>query len=254
MLFILVIIISIIIFYLSSRFTKYIGIIGAMDSEIDMLRKHSTILQTIHISNIQFYLAKIHHQNIIFAKSGVGTVFSSMTSSIMLTRFPISHIIFTGVAGGLQKHIQIGDIVFASDTINYDMDVTAFSNNDYQYKIGEIPFIKWRIYKSNPHLLHIAKKIYPKAHVGRIATGSKFLNNSQKKKLKKLWNTIGNPLACEMEMAGVAQVCKSFNVPFLGIRSISDSIYGDANTDFNTFAIQSSIKLWPILKKIILYL
>eukprot|EP00622_Pseudochattonella_farcimen_P004269 FR739627.1.p1 GENE.FR739627.1~~FR739627.1.p1 ORF type:complete len:212 (+),score=33.41 FR739627.1:55-636(+) len=189
-------------------------------------------------------------------------VAASCVTTALINLFKVEALVFTGVAGGLTEALKVGDIVVASHAINYDMDVTAFTlpwQPDYKHQRGELPFTNWRDYEADPHLLTLATNSTTAAagasdmtvKVGRIATGSEFVTVPRKIELKATWDLVGNPDAVEMECAGVAQVCKMYQVPFLGLRAISDTITGDANADFGAFCQEAADNLWPIVESIV---
>merc|ERR1712227_605230 len=89
------------------------------------------------------------------------------------------------------------------------------------------------------------------AHVGRVATGSVFADTQYKHDLSHLWAELGHPLACEMEMAAVAQVCREFGLPFLSLRALSDNMDGDSSQDFLQFCQAAADELWPIVSHLV---
>jgi hypothetical protein len=121
------------------------------------------------------------------------------------------------------------------------------------YQLGEIPFLKWRFYEADPTMLATALEA-PLAHgvvltQGRIATGSIFIDTAAKKAMTStVWEPLGFPDACEMENAGVAQICKAYGVPYLSLRALSDVIEGDANADFGAFCQQAADNVFPIVQ------
>ena len=128
--------------------------------------------------------------------------------------------------------------------------------------LPQLPFINWLEYPADPALLALAKAApLPESFAakggtvreGRIATGSVFVDCSGKAALVGLLAAagLGAPEAVEMECAGVAQVCRSFGVPFLGLRALSDLIEGDDNADFNAFTNEAADNLWPVVAHII---
>eukprot|EP00299_Pterocystis_sp_00344_P011181 c5166_g1_i2.p1 GENE.c5166_g1_i2~~c5166_g1_i2.p1 ORF type:complete len:183 (+),score=56.60 c5166_g1_i2:282-830(+) len=176
----------------------------------------------------------------------------------MINLFDVKAMIFTGVAGALKTDLNIGDIVIASGMINYDMDVTAFKlpwDPTYQHKRGEIPFLSWREHKADDTLLELAAKApHPDAvpcRSGLIASGSEFLSAERKAELRPVWESVDNPEAVEMEGAAVAQICRAYSVPFLALRAISDTLTGDANSDFNAFCDQAADNVWPIVAYVV---
>lgn len=90
---------------------------------------------------------------------------------------------------------------------------------------------------------------------GRIASGSVFVTGEQKKSMREsVWAPLGHPDACEMENAGVAQICCAYDTPYLSVRALSDLIDGDANDDFNAFCEQAANNVFPIVEHVVKHL
>ena len=244
--------------------TRTIGVMGAMPPEIAMLKKHVNDVEEIVVNpTLTIYKGTLHGNQVVFASAGVGTVFAATTATSMITLFNIDALVFTGVAGGLQKEQKVGDIVIGKDCVNYDMDVTKFVPfPGCKFERGQIPFVPdhWkREYAADPTMLALARSAsLPKTFTGtrregRIVTGSVFVTVPEKQRLVKElshWN-MGVCEAVEMECAAVAQVCKAFDKPFLGLRALSDVMQGDANDDFNAFTQTAADNLWPMVSSII---
>jgi len=163
--------------------------------------------------------------------------------------------VFTGVAGGLKQGQRVGELVVGEDVINYEMDARAFRapwEPDYEYQLGEIPMMKWRVYEADKTLLNLAMAAPVPAGVerscGRLASGSIFLDVASKYAMAQThWKLMGWPAAAEMENAGVAQICKAFGVPYVSLRALSDVLEGDANEDFGQFCQVAADNVFPIV-------
>ncbi len=236
-----------------------IGIIGALPEEIAKLKAHvQNQVATKHGNFCEVTRGVLHGKDVVFASAGVGMVFASITATIMVETYKVRAVIFTGVAGALSPALNIGDIVVGADVVNYDMDVTAFKlpwDASYVHKRGEVPFVNLLEYPGDSELVELAMNAPVKEGLrrvtGRIATGSEFLTSDRKKELSPVWKAVGDPIAVEMECAGVAQVCRSFGKPFLGLRAISDAVEGDANNDFNAFVQVAADNLWSIVDHVV---
>lgn len=207
-----------------------IGIIGAMKEEIEPLLEYYKEYEKIFVGKSIFYKIKKNNKTIFIVQSKIGKTFAAMTTTLLIDKFNCEHILFTGVAGGVDEDIEIGDIVLADKLVSHDFDITHFG-----HKKGHVP--DFGIYSNScDKLLNKAKLICDelkiKTHVGTIATGDIFINSYE---LKEEIKNEFNAKAIEMEGAAVGQICQSFNVPFLIIRSISDKASGEANLDFKKF-------------------
>lgn len=210
-----------------------IGIIGAMQEEIRELRDLMTEVEEYEIARIMYYQGRLENKEIVLVEGGIGKVNSSVCTTILIEKFNVEKVIFTGVAGGIGKDIEVGDIVISSDLVQHDFDLTAFGR-----KVGDIPRMEVGTFRADENLIALAKesalKIFDEnqVRVGRILSGDQFINNIEK--LKYLEEAFSAE-AVEMEGASVAQVCYLFNIPFVVIRAISDKAGSKAEIDFQSF-------------------
>ena len=112
-----------------------------------------------------------------------------------------------------------------------------------------------RVYEADPAMLKLALEapIPPSLTrtSGRLASGSIFIDGPAKKAMaSSVWEPLGWPLAAEMENAGVAQICKAYDTPYVSLRALSDLIEGDANEDFGKFCQQAADNVFPIVQYI----
>lgn len=233
-----------------------LGILAAMPQEVEKL-KQNVEGQEEHSRGIWiFTTGTIAGNPVVFAAAEIGMVFASAAVTLMINEFKATRVVFTGVAGGLKAGQSIGDLIIGTDVVNYEMDARTFKppwDADYTYQLGEIPIKKWRFYDADPQMLELAMQAPVPAGVvrtkGRLASGSVFLDHAAKTAMKEShWDLLGEPLACEMENAGVAQICKAFNVPYLSLRALSDLVEGDANEDFGKFCQEAADNVFPIVQ------
>lgn len=179
---------------------------------------------------VTLHLGKLDNQQIIVTEGGIGKVNAAMTTAALIAA-GATQVIFTGVAGGVHPELRVGDIVISTDCIQHDVDVTALG-----YELGVIPgeALSWPADETlRAAALASAKELEGVRVIeGRIASGDQFVASRQK--VQWLWATFGAACA-EMEGAAVAQVCAKHNIPFVVIRSISDTADHDANVDYRTF-------------------
>jgi len=210
-----------------------IGIIGAMHEEIIELKNMISNLEEEKVLDLTFFKGTLEGKEIVLVEGGIGKVNSSVCTTLLIDRFKIDQLIFTGVAGGTNPDIEVGDIVISNELIEHDFDCTAFG-----MKPGEIPRMDTSIFKSDAKLIEIAEKsaleLFDKKNIytGRIVSGDVFV--AEPKKINWLRDTF-NSECTEMEGAAVAHVCHLFKTPFVIIRSISDKANDDAKTDFQEF-------------------
>ena len=222
-----------------------IGFIGAMGCEIQQLKEQVNDFQAHRITPmLEVYTGKLEGKAVCFTNSGVGQTAAASATALMLSRFPVVCIVFTGVAGGLLQGQQVGDFVLASVVIDCDFNLKSLLGPDWQRPT----------FQADGHLLALAKAAVPSAVIGRVATISTFLNVQQKQEMAPLWEEVAGDdavVAHEMEMAAVAAVSEQFGCPFLGVRALSDVMEGDSKHDFATFMSSAAQATWPIIIHIV---
>lgn len=226
-----------------------IGIIGAMDEEIQNILEGMDSHTAKMKAGITYYNGVFNGYEIVLCKSGVGKVNASVCTQILIDEYSIEHIIFTGVAGAVHPELQIGDIVVSTDCVQHDMDVTALG-----FTLGEIPFTEVSIFESDAGLVNLAiaasedivagKKIMK----GRILSGDQFI--ADRNKVKFLYEKFQG-LCTEMEGAAVGQVCSMNGIPFVIIRSMSDQADGSADVNFQEFTKLASKNSYEIVNEMI---
>ena len=88
-----------------------IGIIGAMDMEVNGLKERMQNTEVETIGTIDFYKGTIQGIPCVVARSGVGKVNAAICAQIMALVYRPKAIINTGVAGGIGKGVSVGDVV-----------------------------------------------------------------------------------------------------------------------------------------------
>ena len=113
---------------------KKIGIIGAMELEVETLKSKMNVVKTTKKANMEFFEGTLNGVEVVIVRSGIGKVNAGICTQILADLFDVTHIINTGIAGSLDAQIDIGDIVVSTDVLQHDMDVRVFG-----YPLGEIP-------------------------------------------------------------------------------------------------------------------
>ncbi|TCO78965.1 5'-methylthioadenosine/adenosylhomocysteine nucleosidase [Marinisporobacter balticus] len=218
---------------------KIIGIIGAMDEEIEILKEKMTLEKEIYFAGMTFYKGKLVGKDIVVVRSGIGKVNAAICTQVLISNFQVDAVINTGVAGAIHDDLDVGDIVIAKDVIEHDFDVTCFGN----YKLGQIPRMDEYIFKADEKFVDIAMKASEKENkkykttTGRIVSGDVFVASSEKKDL--LWKEFKSSCA-EMEGAAIGHACYLNKTPFAIIRAMSDKADGSADVNFNEFVQEAA--------------
>ena len=102
-----------------------IGVIGAMEEEVSSLIQQMEDAEAKTMAGMTFYHGTLWKQQAVVVKSGIGKVNMAICTQILVNVYEVDMVINTGVAGGLYKDINVGDIVISSDALQHDFDVTA---------------------------------------------------------------------------------------------------------------------------------
>lgn len=215
-----------------------IGIIGAMELEVETLKAAMDITNTLTQAGMEFYEGTLHQAPVVVVRSGIGKVNAALCVQILADVFKVTHIINTGVAGSLNTDLNIGDIVLSKDVLHHDVDATIFG-----YPPGEVPQLGIREFPGDENMLRLAKasckEINPDLQVvvGRIVSGDQFISSKDVK--QRLIATFRGDCA-EMEGAAIAHASYLNKIPFIIIRAISDKADDSAKMDYPTFERQAA--------------
>lgn len=208
-----------------------IGIIGAMEEEIKILRENIEKPVSWERGGALFISGTIGKHEVIIVRSGVGKVLAAVTTVMLLQQYEVNMVINTGSAGGIGKDLKVGDIVISDKLAYYDVDVTGFG-----YDMGQLPGMPL-YYEASTYLqMEMAKAAQSTRHnvkKGLIVTGDSFIDS--KEKIQKILDIFPDALACEMEGAAIAQAAAQFRIPFLIVRAISDTADHTATQSFDDF-------------------
>ena len=221
-----------------------IGVIGAMDEEVASLINQMEDAESKTMAGMTFNKGKLWNQDAVVVQSGIGKVNMAICTQILVNIYGVDMLINTGVAGGLYKDINVGDIVISSDALQHDFDVTGLG-----YKKSVIPGMETSVFTADTELVEMAKEaceiVNPEIQcfVGRVVTGDQFISdNGTKAALVKDYDGY----CAEMEGASMAQVATLNKIPFVIIRAISDKADDSAPVAYETFeeqAIVHTVKL-----------
>ena len=222
-----------------------IGIIGAMDVEINGLVKEMVISEEKEISGIAFYKGLLEGKETVVAKCNPGKVNAAICAQTMILMYDVKALINTGVAGGLSRNLNICDVAIASDVVEHDMDTTPLG--EPAGFISGINMVKIPADKKIYTILGKCAKECDDTYTetGTIASGDQFLNSSVVK--DRIISMFG-AIAGEMEGASIGHVAYANNIPFGVLRVISDNADGESDMDFPHFCEIAAIKSIKICK------
>ena len=226
-----------------------IGIIGAMELEVEQLKQEMTVTGIIKKAGMDFFEGTLNGADAVIVRCGIGKVNAALCVQILADVFQVSHVINTGVAGSLNAKLDIGDILISKDALHHDMDTTIFG-----YQPGEVPQMGFREFKADEQMMALAKeaceKVNPDIHVmyGRVVSGDQFISS---KEVKERLITQFQGDCAEMEGASIAHGAYLNNLPFVIIRAISDKADDSAEMDSPTFEAAAARHSAALVKEMV---
>lgn len=209
-----------------------LGIIGAMDIEVDVLKSQLADAAISSHAGMEFCEGKLEGLDVVVVKCSVGKVNAAMCAQILCSCYGVTHLVNTGIAGSLNAKLDIGDMVVSIDAMHHDFNCTAFG-----YAYGQVPGMPSTTFPADPTLMayatEAAESVHP-GHVmqGRVASGDQFICMKEQK--EAIIASTG-ALCTEMEGAAIAHTAYRNGIPFVILRAISDKADDSAEMDYPTF-------------------
>lgn len=227
-----------------------IGIMSAMHEELAAVLAAMPDEQRVQVAGRDFWVGHWQGHSVVAVLSRIGKVAAATTATVLLERFGVDTLVFTGVAGGLGSGVRVGDVVVADGLVQHDMDASPLFPRHEVPLYGRALFevdakLAVQLAQASEHVLadaplHLGPRTLaefqlntPRVHRGLILSGDRFVSTSAES--HALRQALPEALAVEMEGAAVAQVCHDYGVPFAAVRTISDRADDTAHTDFQRF-------------------
>jgi len=229
-----------------------IGIIGAMQLEVDEILKIADSYQKKVIFNTDFYEVNIENQKLIVVLSGIGKTNAAISTTLLLVNFDIDLIINIGTAGGLQTYEKVLDVIVATKVAFHDIEVPnwpkGFSIKDDELTTNNTVFdCDFQAVKLISELIGDNANIYK----GPMVSGDQFIY--KKAQCEQILQNYPEALCVDMEGAAIAKVCERLQVPFVIIRSLSDITIAPKNElTFDEYAIKAAKRSAVWAKEIVL--
>lgn len=225
-----------------------IAIISAMQEEMQALLEQLQNTKETTKGMRTYYEGVLFEKNVVLVFSRWGKVAAAATTTQLINDYNPSEIIFTGVAGAIKPHLNIGDVIIGTELYQHDLDARPF------YQKFEVPILKEKSFTTNnatdlksaseqfvkQFLQYVSKEESlefnirtPNVYTEAIASGDLFVSSLEK--ITQLNNELPDVSCVEMEGASVAQVCFEYQIPFNIIRVISDKANDNAHIDFARF-------------------
>ena len=224
-----------------------VGIIGAMEQEVTLLRDKIENRQTLTLAGCEIYTGTLNGVEVALLKSGIGKVAAALGTTLLLQLCKPDVVINTGSAGGLASTLKVGDIVVSDEVRYHDADVTAFGYEPGQMAGCPAAFVADDKLITAAEL--VIKQLDLNAVRGLVVSGDAFINGAAP--LERIRTTFPQAIAVEMEATAIGHVCHQFKVPFVVVRAISDVADQESHLSFDEFlsvaAKQSSLMVENLL-------
>ncbi|WP_447771747.1 5'-methylthioadenosine/adenosylhomocysteine nucleosidase [Variovorax boronicumulans] len=233
--------------------SRPIAIVAAMHEELSALLARMPDEQRVRVAGRDFWVGHLQGQPVVAVLSRIGKVAAAVTATVLLERFGVRAIVFTGVAGGLAPGVNVGDVVVATELLQHDMDASPIfpkyevplmgrARFDADAVIGDALAAVAEDALRDPVSLVGQKAVdefhlrSPKVHRGLLISGDRFVSTTAES--GALQRSLPDALAVEMEGAAMAQACHDYGVPFAALRTISDRADDAAHGDFTRFVAE----------------
>jgi adenosylhomocysteine nucleosidase len=210
-----------------------LAIVSAMHEELAAVLALMPDESRQSVAGREFWVGHLHGQEVVAVLSRIGKVAAATTAAVLLERFGVDRIVFTGVAGGLAPGVEVGHVVVADAFLQHDLDASPV------FPRYEVPLYGTdRFATDGPlseRLAAAAQRALPgtRLHRGLVISGDRFVSTDSES--RHLQAVLPQALAVEMEGAAIAQVCHDYGVPFAAVRTVSDRADDAAHGDFTRF-------------------
>ena len=227
-----------------------IALVSAMHEELAAVLARMPDEHKVVVAGREFWVGHWHGHEVVAVLSRIGKVAAATTATVLVERFGVSRMVFTGVAGGLAAQAQVGDVVLATELLQHDMDASPL------FPRHEVPLTGVTRYSTDAVLTEALRCAVPLAlqdvvqhlpcgdwlgldltqarvHEGLVISGDRFVATTAES--AALQRELPDALAVEMECAAMAQVCHDYGVPLAAVRTISDRADDAAHVDFPKF-------------------
>jgi adenosylhomocysteine nucleosidase len=209
------------------------AIVSAMHQELSAVLTLLPDERKQAVAGREFWVGHLHGQEVVAVLSRIGKVAAATTATVLIERFDADRIVFTGVAGGLARGVNRGDVVVADAFLQHDLDASPI------FPRYEVPLYGTDRFATDDalteQLAHAVRKALHGTHLhrGLVVSGDRFVSSAAESQAMQL--ALPEALAVEMEGAAFAQVCRDYGVPFAAVRTISDRADDEAHGDFLSF-------------------
>jgi adenosylhomocysteine nucleosidase len=232
-----------------------IGIIGAMEDEVNLLKGALEDIHTETVGEYEYYRGILEQQPVVLLRCGIGKVNAAVGCALLIDRYQPDLVINTGSAGGIDPGLSFGDAVISEGLIYHDVDLTAFG-----YAPGQLPGMPL-VFATPEDLIRRAEAAVDSLKQegllpgdfnhrrGLIGSADVFMHEAGR--IDSLRKTFPDIKAVEMEGAAIAHACRLLGAPALIIRSLSDIAGSESPVKFEEFLPVASKHSGTIVRRIV---
>ncbi|MEG1642631.1 MAG: 5'-methylthioadenosine/adenosylhomocysteine nucleosidase [Bacteroidales bacterium] len=225
-----------------------IGIIVALDSELDSIKKLFSECIEQKDKNNDFFIGTVGKHEIILTKSGIGKVCAAARTLSMISELSPDCIINTGLAGGIDVNTEVCDVIIGKDIVYHDVWCGEGC------EIGQIMGYPLTFHSDDRLVTMVLSEKSEldtvRIYSGMICSGDRFITDG--KELQNIKGNFPEGIAVDMESAAIAHICYMKNIPFLSLRIISDTPGKKDNIEqYNNFWSIAPKQSFDILKRLI---
>jgi adenosylhomocysteine nucleosidase len=245
-----------------------IGLICAIPQELAHLRQALAHASSAEVAHARFDQGGLDGHEVVLVGAGIGKVNTALVATLLADRFRCRLIVFSGVAGGLDPDLHIGDVVVADNTLQHDAGVIE-DGRLHTYQAGHVPFFNPTDRLGYPVEAGLLARVRerldgfalpplsaraggegrpPRIVYGPILSGDQYIHCESTR--DRLFAELGGR-AVEMEGGALGQVCEAFGVPWLDIRALSDLAGRDSRMDFMAFVDEVAASSASILRRLL---
>lgn len=244
-----------------------IGVLCAIPQEFAFLADNLTATEITERAGMVFHAGRLDGHQVVLARAGMGKVNAAIAATLLLERFGCRLLLFSGIAGGLDPALSIGDVVIADHVVQHDAGYYGADEGFVVYQAGHLPFFSPQEelgHSADGDLIGRVRSALrelslaplaaaggerpPRLHFGRILTGDQFINSETLR--ERLFRELGGA-AVEMEGAAMAQAATAFGVPWLVVRTLSDLAGRDSHFDFRQFVDEVALSSALIVRRLL---
>lgn len=201
-----------------------IAIIAAMSKELDLILKGMGNYSEICLDGMKLYEGRIGSHDVVATQCGIGKVNAAIRTYNLIRNVKPELVINSGVAGGTDSSMKIGQILVATDVAYHDV----WCGPGTEYGAADGMPVKFKTYDRGVDLMRRMASDEPSSfRFGLLCSGDKFISTPEQ--VKTIKSDFPEALGCDMESAAIAQVCMMTNTNFMIVRVMSDMPGGGEN-------------------------